>query len=463
MRKFLSVICFMCLVFLATGAMAGAEEFFEFDAAEKPLTVTYNGSEIHFSDTQPEIMDGRTMVPLRAVFERVGCEVSFDDGVITAERENHSVRLSIGSETAQVERDGKSETHTLDAVPVIINDRTLVPIRFIAEALGCQTNWNPNMREVVIIDVDAWKKQIKTDAPLVDFLFSMPLAHESAYLSNGDGVISGKVIIHPKNSDEASDIETEIGFSFKLVQEILSNEGNKQITSRIEMKFDGLKEYAAQMEAGSRKDALRRLASRSVLAIEAVIDSEYNLYLSGSGLEDILAIFSQEQATDVLKGKTLKIPVGTMLSDATGLPLGTILQSETVWDGLEKAIKEDEHLFTQSVKTLDNTIRMLIQCMGGTKTAETDKRNQKETQHYISGEDAPLYKIDFMLQDSDITEWTITAETKKTAPDSAEREQDHKVELEWKIAFSADRSEAGDSKVSVPDKVLDWESFLKDS
>ena len=461
MRKFLSAICLVCLAFLASGAMAEAEELFEFDAAEKPLTVTYNGSEIHFSDARPEIMDGRTMVPLRAVFEHVGCEVSFEAGVITAMRENHSVRLSVGSETAQIEREGKSETHTLDAAPVIVNGRTLVPVRFIAEALGCQTNWNPNMREVVVIDVDAWKKQIKENAPLVDFLFSMPLTSETAYLSKGNGIISAKLRMNANNSDGSSSPETEISFSLHLKQEILSDKGNKQIVSRIEMKFNGLKEYAAQMEAGSRKDALRRLASRSVMTIDAVRDSEYNLYLSGSGVEDILTIFSQQQAGGVLNGKTLKIPVGTMLSDATGLPLGTILQAKTIWDGLEQAIREDDHLFTQSVKTMDDVIQMLLEYMGGTKTEQTNSRNNEEKMRCISNEGAPPYEIELTQRDSDVTKWTIRAETEKIPLNRDGSEQKNKMELEWKIAFSADRSEARGSKVSMPRNVLDWEDFIK--
>ena len=107
---------------------------------------TVNG-ETRSMDTAPVInSDWRTMVPVRFVAEGLGCEVDYSvsSGGSTDKvfiYGSSKIVLTIGSSTYTV--DGKSRT--MDTAPVVNSDwRTMVPVRFVAEALGCTVDYQTN-------------------------------------------------------------------------------------------------------------------------------------------------------------------------------------------------------------------------------------------------------------------------------------------------------------------------------
>ena len=112
-------------------------------------TVTLNGQPLTF-DVPPLIDNGRAMVPLRATFEALGATVRWDAGTrtIAAAKGDASIQLTVGDTSAT--RNGARIT--LDAPPRIVDGRTLVPLRFIGEALGCQVNWDDSTQTVSISD-----------------------------------------------------------------------------------------------------------------------------------------------------------------------------------------------------------------------------------------------------------------------------------------------------------------------
>jgi len=112
------------------------------------IAVKLNGNYLTF-DVEPQIMNGRTMVPFRAIFENLGCAVEWnaDARVAKGIRNGKAVRLTIDSKTATV--DGKATA--LDQEAVIVDGRTLVPLRFVSEALGAAVDWNGDTRTVSIM------------------------------------------------------------------------------------------------------------------------------------------------------------------------------------------------------------------------------------------------------------------------------------------------------------------------
>jgi len=118
------------------------------------ITVTLNGETINF-DVMPVVIDDRTLVPMRAIFEALGFEVEWDGDtqMIFAQQGEQLINLQIGNYEMRL---GESpyisffETVTLDVPPQIIDDRTLVPVRAIAEATGANVDWDDNTRTVVI-------------------------------------------------------------------------------------------------------------------------------------------------------------------------------------------------------------------------------------------------------------------------------------------------------------------------
>lgn len=99
-------------------------------------------------DAAPILFEGTTMLPIRQVVEALGGMVSWEasEKKISLFYESHSVVMHLGESGAFV--DGRFTL--LSVPPMISNDRTLVPLRFATEALGCDVKWLPDSREIVI-------------------------------------------------------------------------------------------------------------------------------------------------------------------------------------------------------------------------------------------------------------------------------------------------------------------------
>lgn len=98
-------------------------------------------------DVPPIIENDRTLVPLRAIFEALGANVIWDDPTqtVTATKEGTEIKLTIGGQTYK-----NGTPVTLDVPAKIINDRTMVPLRFVSEALGAKVNWNGETETIYI-------------------------------------------------------------------------------------------------------------------------------------------------------------------------------------------------------------------------------------------------------------------------------------------------------------------------
>lgn len=91
-------------------------------------------------DTVPVVKDGRTLVPIRAIIESMGGTVSWDGSTstVTLSYKGDIIKLIINCSTAFLNGTEKA----LDVAPVVINGRTMLPIRFIAENFGCKVDWD---------------------------------------------------------------------------------------------------------------------------------------------------------------------------------------------------------------------------------------------------------------------------------------------------------------------------------
>lgn len=110
------------------------------------VTVTVNGQAMSF-DQPPIMRNGRVFVPMRAIFERLGSTVVYSNGNINAQGNGKAVHLTIGSTDASV----NGNHFTMDVAPFTIAGRTLVPLRFVAQSLGANVNWNSNTSTVAIV------------------------------------------------------------------------------------------------------------------------------------------------------------------------------------------------------------------------------------------------------------------------------------------------------------------------
>lgn len=105
------------------------------------VTVKVDSADVVFPDAQPFVDEnGRTQVPIRAVSEMLDCKVDWDDTSKTATitKENGDVvKVTLGSDVLTV----NNKSSQMDTTAIIKDDRTFIPVRFVAEALGLEVEW----------------------------------------------------------------------------------------------------------------------------------------------------------------------------------------------------------------------------------------------------------------------------------------------------------------------------------
>jgi hypothetical protein len=143
--------------------------------ATSQVNVTINGQQVIFPDASPAIVDGRTLVPIRAVFEALGFVVGWNNDTRTATmaRDSDTIVIAIGSAIFTT----NGIAHTLDVPAQIIDGSTMVPIRLPLESVGYDLDWDDATRTVLIssgafVFDDLWEMDIwynKDDLDLDDW------------------------------------------------------------------------------------------------------------------------------------------------------------------------------------------------------------------------------------------------------------------------------------------------------
>lgn len=113
----------------------------------QPISVMVNGTPLIF-DQQPIMYQSRTLVPMRAIFQALDAEVEWEVGkeTVTATKDDTTIVVKIGEKYAIV----NGCERPLDVPAQIINNRTLVPVRFISESLGAEVDWSIRTQTVLI-------------------------------------------------------------------------------------------------------------------------------------------------------------------------------------------------------------------------------------------------------------------------------------------------------------------------
>ena len=108
--------------------------------AHPPITVYVDGEKLNF-DQPPIIKEDRTLVPMRKIFEALDAQVFWDEPSqsVTALKGNDVFLLHIGK--AELYKNG-AVVYTMAVPAQIVNDRTLVPLRAVSESLGCEVAWD---------------------------------------------------------------------------------------------------------------------------------------------------------------------------------------------------------------------------------------------------------------------------------------------------------------------------------
>jgi hypothetical protein len=110
------------------------------------IRVTVDGERVIFTDQVPVIVDGRTLVPVRGVFEHLGFDVDWQTPTATLSGGAYVIVISIGSADFTT----NAAPHTLDVPAQLIGGRTMLPIRAVSESVGHSVEWDAATRTVII-------------------------------------------------------------------------------------------------------------------------------------------------------------------------------------------------------------------------------------------------------------------------------------------------------------------------
>lgn len=147
MKKLLSLWIAVLVTFggmIGVNAYSYTDDYYYADE----ITVTLNGSKIYF-DQPPIMQNDRTLVPMRKIFEAMGCNVEWDE-------ESQMIDVWSGDENIMTlwvdyESMWTPEAYIeLDVPPIVVNDRTLVPVRAISESIGALVDWDDYTQTVII-------------------------------------------------------------------------------------------------------------------------------------------------------------------------------------------------------------------------------------------------------------------------------------------------------------------------
>lgn len=140
MKKLLTVTLAIFLCFMSFGSAC---------LADNGITVKIDGQAVAF-DVSPQIINNRTMVPMRKIFETLGATVEWDQNTktVTSTKGGTTVSLTIDNPNMNV----NGNVVTLDTPACIVDNRTLVPVRAIAEAFQTEVNWDESTKTVSISD-----------------------------------------------------------------------------------------------------------------------------------------------------------------------------------------------------------------------------------------------------------------------------------------------------------------------
>lgn len=116
--------------------------------ADRPIHTLVDGTLILFKDVQPAMVNARVMVPVRGVFEHFEAYVTWDEATRTVHAERGEDRLSLPLNSKTATKNGVQIS--LDTPAMVYRGRTMVPLRFLSEALGARVEWNAAQNTVAI-------------------------------------------------------------------------------------------------------------------------------------------------------------------------------------------------------------------------------------------------------------------------------------------------------------------------
>lgn len=284
------------------------------------INVRLNDKCVAFPDAFPELKNGSTMVPVRAVVEALKAKVENPDAkTVKITLGDQVVTLTIGDVKVNVEKAGKTEAITLNAAPYIKDNRTYVPLRFISETFGYDVLWDQDVKTVVILDGKAIKAKLNERLSTLNLF----LKGQSKYLE-GNWKSEGSMDMSLEIVDSINGNKT-----YAIPGKMTSHMGGGAATVEASMDLSSLlpmfQKLATAADATDTNTLamLKNVAKNQTISMKMLPDG--NMYLK-SGLYDMMFKELLGTGFDASKETWYKFPnMGADLYKAENYNVGSIL------------------------------------------------------------------------------------------------------------------------------------------
>jgi hypothetical protein len=204
MKKIISIIAVL-LIAMGINLIKNSSVIF----ADEPIKVAVNGQFVDFNGQNPVIVDGRTLVPVRGVFENLGFNVNWnaDNQQVSLVRNDYTVIITIGDSMFLT----NDIIHSLDVPAQIFDGRTMLPIRSVLESVGYSVSWDNNTRTVTVISRQNENERGSASMPSINVL--TPITGDTTMMnyidveylatpSDGEEIVNIFVIINDDSFDD---------------------------------------------------------------------------------------------------------------------------------------------------------------------------------------------------------------------------------------------------------------------
>ena len=265
--------------------------------AQAPAPQIYLNNQLLQTEVSPIQQNGRVLVPMRSIFEDLGATVNYNDlnQSITATKGGTVIRMALGSSNATV----NSLPYKLDVPAKAYYGRTLVPLRFVSEAMGAKVNYNTNTRTVLIAGQGysggnsqvAGTRQISIPADsVIPVTLDQAISSENAYV----GQTFSATVVSQRNGDSEFPQGTKILGRVSQVQKKSGNEPGV-----LELQFTG-----ARLPDNSQVNlngSLISMDNDSVKTVDGRVVAQ-----GGKGKSDTLKVVGIGTGAGFVIGKLLK-------------------------------------------------------------------------------------------------------------------------------------------------------------
>ena len=359
----ISLLMIAMPIFAAVPTVTGSNRYesiygWEYYQPQKPndgIEVQLNGEILDFTDeygnkVEPQLINDRTMVPMRKIFEVLGAKVEWfgETESIKATTDELEIGLQINNTLATVKNaSGEVKEITLDVAPVVINGRTLVPVRFIAESLDKTVGWDDWNETVIIIDTSFIEETLSKKAP--NFYEYFTTEFEAIKTFDTNIKFDGEMAVEEYGEKMSLGLDGDMGVKLS----------EKAMELSLNVKFNGSKEMVA---------ALKEEIGTTTVKADMIFDFEnYAMYIKSPLIKGYETKWIKYEMSEDEKAEM------EVALEALNNPQGDAMEL------LKETLVNEENLTTNSYDALTQTIDVVAEIMSDEYFKISGSKNKKYT------------------------------------------------------------------------------------